>query len=720
MPVTFLNPGVLVGLVAAAVPVLIHILSRRRVRRRRFSDLRFLEEAQASRARSLDLRRLLLLLLRVLIVLLVVLGAARPRVGGLLAGPAGPRSLLLLLDGSASMQAQQEDGTRFAAAVEQAAALIASLPAGSEVQVVRSGARTAPLFAGWVPASEAAAQALDALAPDDGGFRPAEALRAAAGWVGTARAAPVEVVLLSDLQGWRGEAPAPRDSAGSEGLAAAAVELAAAGPVRVLVRGVGEPFPNGGVLGVRLPLRALRAGEPVTILAEVRQREAGLPFRLELDGRTVAEAVPAGTAPGRGLAEFALSVPAAGAHRGRVLGPGDRLPADDRRPFVLEVRDRIAVLLVHGPDRGPAGRGAAGRGGWRYLVEALVPGGQEDLFAVRTVASDRLVAGDLVAADVALFVDPDPLGRQLLADLQDWLRGGGAAGFLVGDPTLGPYLEDSLLPALGLPGGAVFRARPEAAAETATLLAPDHPVFAGLGERPLRTLQEIRWRRFYAVQEGRARALLEFAGGAPALLEGRLGAGTWVLLPFDLSLEASDLALSPMALPLLQRLSAYLEGQRRAGGPGGLTVGERPLLRLRRVPEALEGPAAGPVVAGPGGEPPRPAELVWRGGVPSLLGPTTDRRGFYAFLAGGDTLGLVAAAVPAAESDPEPGRPGALVAGLRGAGLAAAPLGGEAPVTAAVATAGREIGGWLLAAAFLLLCLELFLGRGSGRRGTGA
>jgi hypothetical protein len=69
MPITFLHPSLLLGMLAAAVPILVHFLSRRRVVRLAFSDLRFLEAAQAQQARSLDLRRLLLLLLRVLIIL---------------------------------------------------------------------------------------------------------------------------------------------------------------------------------------------------------------------------------------------------------------------------------------------------------------------------------------------------------------------------------------------------------------------------------------------------------------------------------------------------------------------------------------------------------------------------------------------------------------------------------------------------------------------------
>ena len=79
MPLSFMNPSLLFGAAAAALPIIIHFLSRRRVRRLPFSDLRFLDEVQSRQARSLGIRRWLLLLLRVLAILLVALAAAGPR-----------------------------------------------------------------------------------------------------------------------------------------------------------------------------------------------------------------------------------------------------------------------------------------------------------------------------------------------------------------------------------------------------------------------------------------------------------------------------------------------------------------------------------------------------------------------------------------------------------------------------------------------------------------
>lgn len=199
MPLSFLNPGLLFGAAAAALPVILHFLSRRRARKLAFSDLRFLEQAQSRQARSLGVRRWLLLLLRVLALLAVVAGAAGPRWGGLPA-TAGGGSYLFVLDASASSQARRGAGTVFGAARDDIVGIIRQLPPGSSVQVVIAGGRTAALFGDWLPAGEAAAAAVVTAAPGDGGFDLDAVLREATRQVARAPGAPVDIVLAGDLQ----------------------------------------------------------------------------------------------------------------------------------------------------------------------------------------------------------------------------------------------------------------------------------------------------------------------------------------------------------------------------------------------------------------------------------------------------------------------------------------------------------------------------------------
>ncbi|HMC18871.1 MAG TPA: BatA domain-containing protein, partial [Gemmatimonadales bacterium] len=77
---TFLHPLALLGLVAAGIPALLHLLERRIPPEAEFPPLRYLSEAERQSARRLRLRHVLLLLLRTALIALIVLAAARPLV----------------------------------------------------------------------------------------------------------------------------------------------------------------------------------------------------------------------------------------------------------------------------------------------------------------------------------------------------------------------------------------------------------------------------------------------------------------------------------------------------------------------------------------------------------------------------------------------------------------------------------------------------------------
>ncbi|MCI0451385.1 MAG: BatA domain-containing protein, partial [Candidatus Latescibacteria bacterium] len=110
----FLNIAFLIGLVAAAVPIIIHLLNRRRVKRVKFSSLEFLNEVNKQRMRRINLRRILILILRTLAVLAVVIAFARPTLrSGLLFAGSVPKNVVVCLDVSFSMGVAMETGTAF-------------------------------------------------------------------------------------------------------------------------------------------------------------------------------------------------------------------------------------------------------------------------------------------------------------------------------------------------------------------------------------------------------------------------------------------------------------------------------------------------------------------------------------------------------------------------------------------------------------------------------
>ena len=74
----FASPWILGGLVLAGVPILIHLLHKRRFIEAPWAAMRFLIEATRKQSRRMRLENLILLMVRTLILLLIVLALARP------------------------------------------------------------------------------------------------------------------------------------------------------------------------------------------------------------------------------------------------------------------------------------------------------------------------------------------------------------------------------------------------------------------------------------------------------------------------------------------------------------------------------------------------------------------------------------------------------------------------------------------------------------------
>jgi hypothetical protein len=74
----WLNPAALVGLLALAVPVLVHLFGRRIARRQRFPSLRLLRDARATPATRSQPSDILLLLLRCAVIAAAALALAQP------------------------------------------------------------------------------------------------------------------------------------------------------------------------------------------------------------------------------------------------------------------------------------------------------------------------------------------------------------------------------------------------------------------------------------------------------------------------------------------------------------------------------------------------------------------------------------------------------------------------------------------------------------------
>lgn len=111
MPVTFLQQSLLWGLLAVSIPIIIHLLNRRRFRTVQWAAMDFLLKATRESRGKKKLKYIIILTLRALAIAALIFAIARPLVGGFLGwGGSQVDTVILVLDRSPSMEQLTNDG----------------------------------------------------------------------------------------------------------------------------------------------------------------------------------------------------------------------------------------------------------------------------------------------------------------------------------------------------------------------------------------------------------------------------------------------------------------------------------------------------------------------------------------------------------------------------------------------------------------------------------
>src|SRR5262245_25735937 len=135
----FLAPSILLGLAAAALPWLVHLIGKRRAIPVRFAAMQLLLRSERRVSARRRLREILLLVARTAIAAALPLIFARPfaeRVSDLPQESLTSQSAVIILDDSASMRRLASGTSLFERAKERAQVLLRQLPIDSDVALV--------------------------------------------------------------------------------------------------------------------------------------------------------------------------------------------------------------------------------------------------------------------------------------------------------------------------------------------------------------------------------------------------------------------------------------------------------------------------------------------------------------------------------------------------------------------------------------------------------
>ena len=516
MGVGFLSPLFLLGALAVAVPVVLHLFRRRTDPVVPFSATRFLRKLPVEQAHRRRLQDLLLLALRAAALLLLALGFARPYLRSA-ASAAEAGLTVVALDISASVG----DSARFARACTAAAAAIDGAPAGHDVALLQFGARADVLVE---PTSDrgAARAALDRVSPSASPTSYRAALARAVDLVG---ARSGRIVLVSDLQkgGWADGPPAALPQG-----------------VTFDVHDVGPMPPNAGIVAFEA------AGEGFVARIRATGPARVVPTELLIDGRVAGKQEARLPADAAGEVLFRTARPARGTAQVRFVQT-DGVPGDDERWLVLDPRPRPRVLVVTSP--------GAGQDEGLYVRRALEASEAPRAWEVVPLTADRLRDdAPLAGVSVVVIVGTAGIDRRGVDALAGFVSRGG--GLLV---AVGPSVNVELV-ATGFENRFPRVRLGPPADEPLTLTPTDirHPVFR-LFDPEAGAFNAVRFSRAatLALTE-EASVIARFDNGAAALVEQPHGRGRLAVFASDLSNRWNDLVLQPAFVPFLNEAASWL------------------------------------------------------------------------------------------------------------------------------------------------------------------
>ncbi len=632
---TFVTPLLLAGAALIAIPIILHLIMRRKPKWLEFPALRFVQKRADKNKRSLRLRHILLLILRAAIIAFLAFALARPTVqfGGNFGSQEAPVAAGLVFDTAAHIGYRHENQTRLDAAKKLGTWLLSQLPAESEIaildtrlgggafQVDRGAARQRIERLDVVPNSQPLTSVLD------------EAIRL----LKESKKERKELYIFTDLS--RGSWPTSRAAQFRD-------RLAALPGVGIYVIDVGVKDPTDFSLDeVRLSSETLSNRGSLTISTELTsiggtgERAVEL-YMLDGAGKPQPSGVQSVTlAPGETRPiEFHKDSFPLGVHQGylRIVGQ-DGLAADDTRYFTVEAKPAWRMLLV-APH--PVEDKAF------FLSQALAPAGfrkrGEARFDCETISYDELSKTTLADYAAVCLLDPPPLEPVVWRLLTDYASDGHGVGVFLGRNAL-PLEKFNNPQALELLPGPLRSQVPRPDGDL--YLAPkdlQHPILAPFraksGEVPWEMFPVLRYWDLGKLHAG-VGVVISYNDGRPALLERPIGSGRSLTLTTPVSDDPNDKRTWNMlpvgdAWPfviLANQMASYLVGS--SNEQFNYYAGETAVLQLdpkeQRTSFLLTTPS-------PEGDYPLPADAAHH----RLVISSTDLPGNYRVRAGGKEGGF--------------------------------------------------------------------------------
>jgi hypothetical protein len=420
------------------VPIVIHLLNRRRFHRVPWAAMEYLLAAMKRNRKRLRMEQWLVLLLRTLAVVMLALLVARPQLsGGSLIGTVTHH--VVLLDDTASMQQRSGSLALWDKAKDQVRELanrLASTRGGDLFSLVRTTAPAQPeLWAQRIgpELGQRVGALVGELQPSNGTMDLGSTLHDAhVRATAMKEAGHTDYYLIGDVRAvdWISDDDKARPS-----LVQALAQLDATAEHLTALAVGSRDADNLAITAIRRVDRLATAGVPIELAVDVMNlgldATPATELAVEMDGKSRVVRPLIALAPGEATTVVVQhTFHGAGDHRVEAsFPPVDHYLVDDRRALALPVQARSRVLLVDGePESGEDEEG----GETMFLQVALDPGGEAPSgIEVQVVTESALPEVDLEPFDMVWLCNVPVPNRTMVEKLERFVaRGAGLAIFV--------------------------------------------------------------------------------------------------------------------------------------------------------------------------------------------------------------------------------------------------------------------------------------------------
>jgi hypothetical protein len=546
---TFLNPLVLFGLIAASIPIIIHLLNLRKLKVIEFSSLQFLKEMQKNKMRKIRIKQILLLILRTLAIIFLVLSFSRPTIRNInLAGLGSEvkNTIILVIDDTPSMSVEDKQGSYISQAKKLAEKILESSEEGDEIYLIRFSDLNI-LKENFEPVSKNIAQReIENVEVKDISRTFVDVFLSVSKILDQTKNLSKEVYILTDFQ----KTNLPEDLSNLPKL-----DKSFDSNTRIYVFKIGEKEAfNISIDSLQVLTKIFEMNKPVTITASLTNHSSengvNVSSNLYFNDKKVAQKGIDIKSNSSGNFSFNGQIKEYGFNSGRLEIEDDDFLKDNFRYFNFFVPEKIKVLMV---SENPNDLFFV-----NLVLSQTVDDNSEPVFSITQTSTQFFNSYKPENYDILIISSPEKIFN--LNPLKNFIQNGGRVVILPGINS-SVISFSKAIESLGLNtiNGVTGSKDTKSSFTRFREIDFNHPIFSGIfSEKVQKKIESPKiFQSFNYKPTLNGKEIISLENNYSFLIEEKIGNGVVLLFTSAIDLSWSELPLKPIFVPMINRIALY-------------------------------------------------------------------------------------------------------------------------------------------------------------------